>query len=256
MKKARRYGLSCWSECTDLNRGPLVPQTSALTRLSYTPMMPDVSTTLPDWQAPGAYNQKMRPMLLALSLSAALAAQPLLPVPDVRQSTPYSCGASALQAVLAYYGIELREDELQRRLGTTPEQGTHPDRILALAGELGFAAQLQENTTLEQLQQELAAGRPVLVMLQAWRDPDEQSLSWSDTWESGHYGVVIGIDEHQVYFEDPSLLGSRGSISRQQLLERWHDYETTPQGRRDYHRGAILLRGKDPRPPQGVVPIL
>ena len=26
MKKARRYGLSCWSECTDLNRGPLVPQ--------------------------------------------------------------------------------------------------------------------------------------------------------------------------------------------------------------------------------------
>ena len=26
MKKARGCGLSCWSECTDLNRGPLVPQ--------------------------------------------------------------------------------------------------------------------------------------------------------------------------------------------------------------------------------------
>ena len=26
MKKARCCGLSCWSECTDLNRGPLVPQ--------------------------------------------------------------------------------------------------------------------------------------------------------------------------------------------------------------------------------------
>ena len=26
MKKARRYGLSLWSECTDLKRGPLVPQ--------------------------------------------------------------------------------------------------------------------------------------------------------------------------------------------------------------------------------------
>ena len=37
MKKARCYGLFKWSECTDLNRGPLVPQTSALTRLSYTP---------------------------------------------------------------------------------------------------------------------------------------------------------------------------------------------------------------------------
>ena len=26
IKKARRYGLSCWSECTDLNRGPLGEQ--------------------------------------------------------------------------------------------------------------------------------------------------------------------------------------------------------------------------------------
>ena len=219
-------------------------------------MMPDVSTTLPDWQAPSPYNQKMRPLLLSLALSAALAAQPLLPVPDVRQSTPYSCGASALQAVLAYYGIELREDELQRRLGTTPEQGTHPDRILALARELGFAPRLQENTTLEQLQQELLQGRPVILMLQAWRDPDEQQLSWSDTWESGHYVVVIGIDEQQLVFEDPSLLGSRGSIPRRQFLQRWHDYETTPQGRRNYHRAAILLGGKAPRPPQAVVPIL
>jgi hypothetical protein len=38
-KKARYCRLFRWSECTDLNRGPLVPQTSALTRLSYTPTM-------------------------------------------------------------------------------------------------------------------------------------------------------------------------------------------------------------------------
>ena len=28
-KKARGYGLFKWSECTDLNRGPLVPQSLA-----------------------------------------------------------------------------------------------------------------------------------------------------------------------------------------------------------------------------------
>ena len=44
MKKACFHRLSCWSECTDLNRGPLVPQTSALTRLSYTPTWADTST--------------------------------------------------------------------------------------------------------------------------------------------------------------------------------------------------------------------
>jgi hypothetical protein len=50
-------------------------------------------------------------------------------VPDVRQSTDYSCGAVALQAVLAYWGISEREDRLIARLHSTPQQGTHPDDI-------------------------------------------------------------------------------------------------------------------------------
>ena len=37
INKDRQLPILRWSECTDLNRGPLVPQTSALTRLSYTP---------------------------------------------------------------------------------------------------------------------------------------------------------------------------------------------------------------------------
>src|SRR5687768_8367150 len=39
----------------------------------------------------------------------------LLPLPDVRQHTSYACGAAALQAVLAYYGLndsQVRGDAL------------------------------------------------------------------------------------------------------------------------------------------------
>jgi len=59
-------------------------------------------------------------------------------VPDVRQSTGFSCGAAALQAVLAHWGIHEREDRLIARLRSTPEKGTHPDDIVRGAREFGL----------------------------------------------------------------------------------------------------------------------
>jgi hypothetical protein len=45
--------------------------------------------------------------LVAAGAAADAPARPrLLPLLDVRQTTVYACGAAALQAVLAYYGID------------------------------------------------------------------------------------------------------------------------------------------------------
>ena len=44
---------------------------------------------------------------------------------STRQSTEYSCGASALQAVLSYWGKDVEEQELMQRLHTSPETGTY-----------------------------------------------------------------------------------------------------------------------------------
>ena len=57
-------------------------------------------------------------------------------VPDVRQSTPYSCGAAALQAVLNYYGVYKRERALMDMLKTSEGMGTSPDNIVRVAKEL------------------------------------------------------------------------------------------------------------------------
>lgn len=190
--------------------------------------------------------------LVWLASLAMVAAEPpeLLEVPDVRQSTSYTCGASALQAVLAYWGHEYREDKLVEMLGTNAEVGTPPAAILRVAGELGLSARLQEHTTLEQLALLLSQRIPVIVAGQAWRETEEGD--WSKEWLCGHYMVVIGLDDKKVYFEDPSLLGSRGFISRQEFLRRWHDMDGA--GRR-YEQLAIIIEGQKPSPPPALAPV-
>ncbi|MBE3111529.1 MAG: C39 family peptidase [Acidobacteria bacterium] len=170
-------------------------------------------------------------------------------VPDVRQSTGYTCGASALQAVLAYWGTEEREDRLAARLRSTPEAGTHPLDIVRVAREFGLTADLREGLEISDLEATLAAGTTVIVDLQAWRDSAD--LPWTETWDDGHYMVLLGMDGENLYFEDPSLLGSRGTIPRSEFVDRWHDYEGDPPldpTDRKYVRMAIFLRGSRPAP--------
>ncbi|MHB8095913.1 MAG: C39 family peptidase [Candidatus Aminicenantales bacterium] len=169
-------------------------------------------------------------------------------VPDVRQSTAYSCGAAALQAVLCYWGIEAREDSLMKALGTNEEAGTSPDNILRVAGENGLQASIREGMTLEDLERSVRAGIPVIADIQAWMDTPESGFSWAGEWEDGHYVIVLGIDERNVYVEDPSLLGTRGVIPRPEFVDRWHDYEGAPPHDatdRDYIRAGIVIMGRE-----------
>ncbi len=174
---------------------------------------------------------------------------PFESVPDVRQSTGYTCGAAALQAVLSYWGIDEREDRLAARLHSTPEAGTHPLDIVRVAREFGLTADLREGLELPDLERALAEGRTVIVDLQAWRERSD--IPWSETWDDGHYMVLLGLDSVNLYFEDPSLLGARGLIPRAEFVERWHDYEGAepldPTDRKYVHM-AIFLEGARPAP--------
>ncbi len=179
-----------------------------------------------------------------------------LALPDVRQSTGWTCSAAALQAVLAYYGVDEREDRLSRELGATPESGAPPPAILRVARAHGLTAELREGLTVEELARAVAAGTPVLIALQAWGAPPASSRSvpqgregarYRDVWDEGHYLVVIGVtrDRQRVIVEDPSLLGSRGFLTRRELEERWHDTD----GKHRYVRMGIFFGGRRPAPP-------
>ena len=94
-----------------------------------------------------------------------------------RQSTEYSCGASALQSVLSYWGKDLDEEELMQLLHTTPETGTYPEDIERVAGALGFEAEVKENLSLDEVEQATAKGNPVIVLSQAWRSRKESDIA-------------------------------------------------------------------------------
>lgn len=171
-------------------------------------------------------------------------------LPDVRQSTEYSCGASSLESVLAYYGRDIDEENLRVLLGTTAESGTYPDDIVRVAEQLGFQATVKENLTNADLKESLGEGVPVMVDGQAWRGSYEFNDSWSNIVDDGHWMVVIGMDEKNVYLEDPYILGSRGYMSLQEFEQRWHNARgLTPSDTvRQNHLGIFIRSDKPVKP--------
>lgn len=161
-----------------------------------------------------------------------------LAVPDVRQATDYTCSASALQAVLAYYGIEAREDVLARELGADPNAGVNPPAIIRVARARGLTAELQQGMTVDEIAGIIRTGSPVLVALQAWSDKPRST--YRDDWDDGHYAIIIAVEQDTIVFEDPSVLGSRSVLSRREFEDRWHDTDGTHM----YVRMGIIFGGK------------
>lgn len=177
-------------------------------------------------------------------------------VPDTRQSMEYSCGAAALQAVLGYWGRDIGEEDLREMLNTNPDSGTYPDDIIRAAQELGLKPEYGENLTLVDIEASVKKGVPVMIDCQAWRSVSEQNESWADIWGDGHWMVIIGLDDENVYFEDPYILGTRGFMPRREFLERWHNPRgLDPSDTVKQNHVGIFIGGDKPagsRPPKHV----
>lgn len=194
---------------------------------------------------PRVYRRVPAPVSRLTTLPGGL----LATVPDVRQSTNYSCGAAALQAVLGYYGIDKRERDLMDMLKTSQDAGTSPDNIVRVARELGLRAEVRENLEYGDLETAYRSGTPVICAIQAWTAAPPEKRAWAADWENGHYVIVIGADAEFVYVEDPSLLGTRGIIPKPEFLDRWHDYTGEAPfdpADRAYVRMGIFVTGREP----------
>lgn len=178
----------------------------------------------------------------------------LLDVPDVRQPTDYSCGPTSLQAVLCYYGMDMRVDDLINMTHCNVN-GTPPENIASAARGLGFTTEVKENMTLQDLQLYMNQGTPVIVDAQAWKS-NETNTNWTSDEDDGHYMVVIGVDDQNVYLEDPAILGSRGYINNQEFLDRWHDeYQDGSNNNVTVTRLGIVVTGKEPVIRPLIVPV-
>jgi predicted double-glycine peptidase len=150
-----------------------------------------------------------------------------IPLPDVRQPDGYTCGASALMSICAYYGVGPRTiDEFKKALGSNPESGTNYREMVRFARSLGLDAQAEVGWTPDRLEAAVTKGHPVIVAIQAYAD-DPRVYQDSRKNDDGHYVVVIGFDEKNYYMEDPSLERCRGLLPKAEFLRRWHDDEGT-----------------------------
>lgn len=141
------------------------------------------------------------------------------------QTTNFDCGVASVQSIYASLtGIELDEMVLRVRLLTNKEQGTDSEEIKKFLEEKGLVVSEKENMTIEDIRSELGLGRLCLVVYQAWGTEKEyQEL------ESGHYSVIYGVDDRNVYLLDPSIhkdygfgVGKR-KLSLERFLANWRD---------------------------------
>ena len=167
-------------------------------------------------------------------------------VPDVRQAEYYSCGASSMQAVLSYWGLDAFETDLRIYLNTTPVHGTYPWDMVRVARDLGLEAEWKDNLTIADLEASIRDGVPVIIDGQRFR---EANKTWEASWAVGHYMVVIGVDDRSVYIEAPAILGTRLVMARDEFVQSWHAYlAELPYGPESpkYHGIGVFIRGEAP----------
>lgn len=170
-------------------------------------------------------------------------ARSLLPVPLVSQAWPWTCGGASLMATLLYFGVfDGPESRLDEEMGATPDNGTRVVNIVAEARRFGLTADARTGLALADLERELSHGVVVIVALQAW--PTSPVADWRTHWEDGHYVVVVGLDSDRVYVMDPSIRTGYGYLTRDQFVQRWHDYDVQDGRRVVYDQLGIVIRGE------------
>jgi predicted double-glycine peptidase len=162
-----------------------------------------------------------------------------------RQTFDFDCGAKALQLVMAYYGLDIREDELMTELKCTSE-GTPIEHMISLAEKYGFEVIAQSRVSLGTVKGYVNKGIPVIVLVQAWAERYMTFEDWKNDNDDGHYVIVIGHSDSTIVFEDPAPF-RKTWMTEEEFLIRWHDVDPLTNTRLEQF--AIVLLGKEPAPP-------
>ena len=171
-----------------------------------------------------------------------------VPVPDIAHLMDSSSGLSALLVVCRYFGVGPEDEQDYLRDLSLDTPWPDPGRLVDAAQGYGLHVDPRCPMSDADLVAFLDAGKPVVVLLQAWGEEGDETprAGYQDIWDDGHWLVAIGYDQDGVYFEDPSLQGIRGYLSFVELGERWHAWGRNQQ--RVCRFGAAVWKtpGEDP----------
>jgi ABC-type bacteriocin/lantibiotic exporter with double-glycine peptidase domain len=166
---------------------------------------------------------------------------PSLDFPECLQTFKYDCGAKAIQAVFAYYGIEFLENVLLKEAKTSRRAGTMSDDMCRVLKKHGLEIDAREMTIVD-LKEFIDKKIPVIIRLQAW---DEETIKrahdYTDEFGDDHWVVVIGYEKKKIIFSDPYSF-ERTFLTEKELMVRWHGKE---KGKKNFCLG-IAAFGKKP----------
>lgn len=130
------------------------------------------------------------------------------------------CGPASLKMVFAFYGVEKSEEELAEACGRDEKLGTTAESIVQAAEAYGFVATVKNEATYGDIKSWLDKDVPVIVdwFTRGRADYDDSVVP------DGHYSVVVGLDDKNIYLQDPEIGGLR-TILRDDFLRVWFDFK-------------------------------
>ncbi len=168
----------------------------------------------------------------------------MIDLPTGRQAFDFSCGPKALQIILAYYGVDVREGDLIDEL-RCDYRGAPIKKIISFARKQGFQVFAKCGVSLETVKRYIGEKHPVIVLVQAWAERYMTPEAWKEDYDDGHYVIVIGFENGIVIFEDPSTISIRRTWMREEeFIVRWHDMDPRTQVKLEHF--AMVLLGKKP----------
>jgi ABC-type bacteriocin/lantibiotic exporter with double-glycine peptidase domain len=161
----------------------------------------------------------------------------LLNFPSTIQSSSNNCAPAAVKSVLFYYGIDETADNLAMEM-KTDDEGTTPKEIIACFLNRGLNIKAGKMTQ-DILEKYIEDKVPVIISLQAWSK--NKRSNYSVSYKDGHYVVLVGFDEENFYFNDPSLKTHLGIMNKKEFMKRWHDID---KNGKKYINYGIAIFGK------------
>jgi ABC-type bacteriocin/lantibiotic exporter with double-glycine peptidase domain len=168
----------------------------------------------------------------------------LIDFPIFRQVYSWDCGASALQAILAFYGIDEREEVIMNHLETNEETGTTVNSLKNVARNVyNLKCVSKTNMTIQDVKKHIDNDHPIIMLIQAW--PEDPKTDLKVGWDEGHFVICIGYVRDKMIFEDPSSI-TRTYIEINEFLDRWRDFDIDPTtGKRKlYRRWGLVFFGE------------
>jgi ABC-type bacteriocin/lantibiotic exporter with double-glycine peptidase domain len=150
----------------------------------------------------------------------------------------FDCGVAVAWCILKYRKIKVTYEAILKASKVCPVDGLKPQKIINLLWKFGLNAKIESLKNIAFLKKQINVGNPVIVLVQAKK---EYKKSWSNTWEHGHYVIVIGYDTNRLFVYDPSMGGSVKIFTHKQFYSRWHDYLHNT----DYVRTVIYITNED-----------